>query len=287
MEQIWISIDRTIKDIRNNGYKNIKPYKTKFMFPNIPNIPDIQPSSKSPVTNLKQIFNVNKVIKDITLDLEAHVKPNTTLAYIDEYLYKASYEHGVYPSVLGHEQFPKSSCISLNNVVCHGIPYQIKLREGDIVTVDYCLYNGMHTDWAHTYIIGKVSGEHKKLVSTTEECLRKAVEICKPGAYYNTIGKLVTKVANENGFQVIEKYGGHRIGSDLHMRPYISNHPYRKKEIMNVGDVFTIEPLVAIGSGQTFIANDGFSILTKSKSYSAHFERCVLITESGHQVLNE
>ena len=117
--------------------------------------------------------------------------------------------------------------------------------------------------------------------------MRKAIEVCKPGMKYSCIGNIVTKIAKENGFYVVDKYGGHTIGSSLHMKPFISNHPNKSTEIMKEGDLFVIEPLLAIGSGKNFVSSDGFSVLTRNGKYAAHFERCILITNSGHVVLND
>jgi methionyl aminopeptidase len=279
MKTLWHEIDEKVQELQKKKYP-INPYILKYSFPSF-----VQLNEK--IVDYQKLFDINRKLKTITNGLSKKIKQHTSLSSIDEYLYFQASKHKVFPSILGYEKFPKSSCISLNNVVCHGVPYNINMKEGDIVTVDYCLYNGMHTDWAHTYVIGKVSGEHKKLVETTEECLRKAIDICKPGTQFNEIGNIVTKVANDNGFYVIEKYGGHKIGAYIHLKPYISNHPNDSKEIMKEGDVFTIEPLLSIGSGKTFIANDGFSVLTYNRQYAAHFERCILITDSGHQVLND
>lgn len=279
MKTLWKQIDETIEELQTKGYQ-IKPYKQNHLFPSFVQLHEND-------VDYHKLFDVNNTIKTITDTLPNKIKDSKSISLIDNHLYNLAYKYNMFPSILGYESFPKSSCISLNNVICHGVPYDIKIQEGDIMTIDYCLYNGMHTDWAHTYLIGKVSGEHKKLVETTENCLRKAIEICKPGANFNKVGNIVTKVANENGFVVVEKYGGHKIGSYIHLKPYISNHPNENKEVMKEGDVFTIEPLLSIGSGKTFIANDGFSILTSNRMYAAHFERCILITNSGHQVLND
>jgi methionyl aminopeptidase len=270
------------------GY-NIKPYKTDYTA-----MVDSNPGKKTRLTKDEEkqlIFDVNESMRKVNNLIPKQISIGTNIAALDRFLFKMTCQENAFPSVLGHDLFPKASCISVNDVVCHGVPYEETLQEGDIVSVDFCMYNGVHTDWAETYCVGKVSGDHRKLVNTTRECLFRAIDVCKVGARYDTIGKVVSKVARENGFKVIEKYGGHGIGSELHMKPFIPNVSSKttrcKDCIMQVGDMFTIEPLLTLENGKTFVDKDGFSVKTKTKGYAAHFERTLLITEAGCIVLND
>lgn len=260
-------------NLRNIGYP-IRKYTNNYIINEFPKY-----------DNKHMIYNVNNAMKDLVYNLK--IKEGTNIASIDRLLYKNTYLKSMFPSCLGLDGFPKASCISINDTVCHGVPYEIKLRDGDIVTVDYCLYNGLHSDWAHTFTVGKVSGKNKKLVQTTYDCLMSAIDLCKPGQYYREIGRIIYKIAVENGFSIIEKYGGHGIGRELHMNPFIPNIPSNNMAIMKVGDMFTIEPLVTTAkTGKTYIDKDGLSIKTINKAYAAHFERTLIITESGYEVLN-
>jgi methionyl aminopeptidase len=270
-----------IVNLKELGYR-IKPYKENLVQEWTP-----RRLTSQNRTTLKKIFDVNDAMKSITRGIQPKIKAGLNIASLDRYLYRECAKRHMYPSTLGYGNFPKASCICINDVVCHGVPYEMNLKDGDVVTVDYCLYNGIHTDWAHTYCVGKVSGTHKRLVSTTEDCLRHAIDLCKPGRAIKEIGRVVTKIANENGFKVIEKYGGHGIGSQLHMEPRVPNSPNNITYVMKEGDMFSIEPLLAVDSGATYIAPDGLSVMSSLGTYAAHFERTLLITNDGCVVLND
>jgi methionyl aminopeptidase len=238
---------------------------------------------------INKIYDVNHKLAQVMSSISKNIiKEGVNIADIDSYFFETLVkEKNLYPSILGFEDFPKASCISVNNVICHGVPYSHVLKSGDIVTVDVCAYNGYHSDMADTFAIGKISGQHKSLIKTTKMCLDEAISICKPGIPYNKIGEIVEKISNENGFEVVKGFRGHGIGKRLHMKPYIPNYATNKNiGVMKEGDTFCIEPLLAIDSGAHFVGQDGFSVLTKNGKYSAHFERCIMITNAGHEVLN-
>lgn len=168
------------------------------------------------------------------------------------------------------------------------MPYNRTLQNGDIVTFDVTGYNGgIHSDLAETFCIGNVDRDNRKLVETTRTCLYKAISICKPGTLYRNIGLIITKIATENGFTVVNNLGGHTIGKYLHMMPFVSNHVNYSTERMKQGDMFTIEPILCVDDGDFIIDQDNFSIRTKNGKNAAHFERTILITKSGHEILNE
>ena len=246
-------------------------------------------SQKYNLSQLDKIYDGNKKLSIIAENLSNHFKENTSLEKIDKLFYKECCKHSVFPSVFGFESFPKACNLNVNEIVCHSLPSSRKLKSGDIVTFDICGYNGFfHSDMAETYCIGEVHGHHKKLVDCTKDCLFSAINICKPGRKYNEIGRIITKVTKENGFSLIEKFGGHSIGKYLHMPPYIQNHydPNNTCE-MKVGDMFCIEPLLTTGNGKIQLDKDGFGYITKDKEYVAHFERTILITDNGHEILNQ
>lgn len=232
-------------------------------------------------------MDVHRGLSSILGKLGRHVKEGADVADIDSLFYEGCQKRGLYPSVLGYDGFPRASCISVNEEVCHCVPYPRKLKDGNIVTIDVCAYDGYHSDMADTYCIGKVSGEHKKLVDVTRDALYNAIKACKPGVPYNEIGRIVSKTVSENGFVLIDKFGGHGIGKEVHMKPRVSNHINKEKTLMKEGDTFAIEPLVTIGSGRLREHMDGFGYSTLNGKYAAHFKRTVLITGSAHEVLNE
>ena len=238
--------------------------------------------------DLLKIYDVNNKMKNIMNKVEKLMIPGMNISDIDEYLYKNICNNKIFPSMFGYEDFPKSCSVSVNNIICHSIPYNYKLKEGDIATVDVCAFNGFHTDMAHTYCIGdKILGKDIRLVKTTKDCLYGGISVCRPGAFYNDIGKIVEKIAVENGFQVIKLFRGHGIGKKLHMKPFIPNYNDKNQDIMCIGDMFAIEPLLCSGNGKTMLLDDGFGYITIDGSNSAHFERVVLITENGYEILND
>lgn len=249
--------------------------------------------SKPTWSDLVKIFEVNQCMRDVMFPVkERFIKPGQDVAQIDKYLYESICSKGMFPSCLGYQGYPKCSCISVNEKVAHGLPYKYKLKEGDVVKIDVCVYNGYHSDFADTYIVpGKGESRHKHLVETTRLCLDKALTVCYPGSYYKSIGSVVGKTANDRGFTVISRLTGHAIGKDLHMFPRVYNHPHSGLEdeglVMKVGDMFTIEPILSEGGNDIEFSKDGFTIVTKDKHTTAHFERVILITEDGHSVLND
>jgi methionyl aminopeptidase len=240
---------------------------------------------------LVKIYDVNKKMSTIMSSIDSLMHEGIDISTIDEYLYKNICSAGLFPSMFGLDNFPKSSSISVNDIICHSVPYHYNLKGGDIVSVDVCGYNGFHTDMASTYCIGKCKGVDLKLVSTTKDALYNALHVCKEGAYYSDIGKIVEKTATENGFHVIKQFRGHGIGKNLHMKPFIPNYHdillANKNERMKIGHMFAIEPLLCVGKGKPKLLEDRFGYVMDDGSNSAHFERVVLITENGYEILND
>jgi methionyl aminopeptidase len=243
-----------------------------------------------------RVAEVNDKMRVIMHDVvRRHVKEGADIADIDVQLYRGICSVGLYPSMLGCDYFPKASSICVNNVVCHAIPYQYQLRDGDIVTLDVCGFNGdFHTDVADTFTIGTPSGHHKKLVSTCRDCLANAVSVCRPGERFSNIGRVVEKTAVDNGFHVLRQFAGHGIGPRLHMPPRVLN--YFDPEATNYndlkmkeGDMFAIEPLLSSGKSGTLAMQlpDKTTYVTHDKSFAAHSERTIMVTGSGCTVLNE
>lgn len=291
-----------VKKFNTYGVGIVQPYKknllTKISNDHIPSyyfsgkVINHGKIGKPSWNDLLKIFSLNKIVKEIIDEIEPKfITPGKNITSIDDYVYENFCNNNIYPSIFGYGDFPKSTCISINNMVCHCIPYNYKLKEGDVVTVDVCGYNGYHTDIANTYIVpGRGIKDHKKLVNTNRECLEKAIEICKPGQLYKNIGKVVEKHATDNGFKVLTQFNGHGIGKDLHMFPTVYNYKHNSLNDenleMKVGDMFTIEPLLTEGTNGTTILSDKTSIITADGATSSHFERTIIITENGHLVLN-
>ena len=183
--------------------------------------------------------------------------------------------------------YPASACVSLNEVVVHGIPDDTVIREGDIVSVDLCAYkNGFHGDGARTFCIGEVSEEKKKLVRVTEECFFHAIEGLKAGTPLYDIGYRVQQHAESNGFSVIRDYTGHGIGREMHEDPAVPNRGRRGTGIrLKAGTVLCIEPMIVAGDWHVDILSDGWTAVTCDGKPAAHYENTVVITDDGTEIL--
>ncbi|KAL4074463.1 peptidase M24, structural domain-containing protein [Scleroderma yunnanense] len=216
------------------------------------------------------------------LDLAAsHVRPGITTDELDAIVHQATIDRNAYPSPLNYRKFPKSTCTSVNEVICHGIPDQRKLKEGDIINL------GVHSDLNATYPVGKVDEDSLKLVRTTRECLDEAIKMCKPGALFRDIGKAIEPIARANGCAVVRTYTGHGINDLFHTAPNIPHYAKNKAVgSMKPGMCFTIEPMINLGSNWGVQHwDDSWTATTIDGKRSAQFEETLLITETGVEVL--
>lgn len=216
------------------------------------------------------------------------IKPGVTTDDIDAVVHEACLEFGAYPSPYNYFNYPKSVCTSVNEVICHGIPDRRPLEDGDIVNVDVSVYyKGWHGDLNETYIVGdNVDEGSKKLVKVTHECLMLAIAACRPGARYREIGDIISKHAHQAGFSVVKTYCGHGIGDLFHCAPNVPHYAHNKtKGIMKVGEVFTIEPMINIGTHRDKMWPDGWTAATEDGKRSAQFEHQLVITNDGCEIL--
>ncbi len=219
-----------------------------------------------------------------------HVKENTTtnnLNYIcHNYITKVL---KAYPATLNYKEYPKSICTSINTDVCHGIPNNRKLKNGDILNIDLILLkDGYHGDTSKMFKIGNIDKKTNKLINIAQECLYKAIKNIHPEKPINIIGNIIDTYAQKNKCSVIKEYCGHGIGTKIHEKPYILHYKCKKKEIkMQPGMIFTIEPIISLGNGQTKISKDGWTVIPTDKSLSAQWEHTVLVTRNGCKVLTK
>eukprot|EP01097_Dermamoeba_algensis_P002885 TRINITY_DN2147_c0_g1_i3.p1 TRINITY_DN2147_c0_g1~~TRINITY_DN2147_c0_g1_i3.p1 ORF type:complete len:210 (-),score=47.04 TRINITY_DN2147_c0_g1_i3:135-764(-) len=192
-----------------------------------------------------------------------------------------------HPSPLNYKGYPKSVCTSVNEVVCHGIPDQTVLQDGDIINIDVSVYfNGYHGDVNETYLIGNVDETGRRLVQTTRECLEKAIQMVKPGVLYRDIGNIISKHAHANGFSVSRSYCGHGIGQLFHSPPNIPHYAKNKAVgVMKPGHVFTIEPMINEGNYRDELWPDDWTCVTSDGKRSAQFEHTLLVTDVGCEIL--
>ena len=217
------------------------------------------------------------------------VKPGITTNKIDKVCYEFINDNEAYSAPLFYRGFPKSCCTSSNHVVCHGIPSDKILRDGDIVNVDVTAYkNGWHGDTSRMFKIGEVSIKAEKLINTTYESMMMAIKILKEGIQLGDIGYTIQNYVEANGFSVVQDFCGHGIGQTFHKEPNILH--YGKKgtgEKIKAGMIFTIEPMINLGEYETKTLNDGWTAVTKDKSLSAQFEHTIGVTKDGYEIFTQ
>ncbi len=225
-----------------------------------------------------------------TLDmLTEFIKPGISTEKIDEISYEFIKDNGGHSAPLYYRGFKKSLCTSLNRVVCHGIPSDRILEDGDIVNVDVtAIVNDYYGDTSRMFLIGDVSVKAKNLVNTTYESMIKGIEILKPGIKLGDIGYAIQSFVEEKGFSVVRDFCGHGISNKFHEQPNILH--YGKKNTgmeLTPGMTFTIEPMINAGKYDVKIQNDGWTAVTKDKSLSAQFEHTLGITEDSYEIFTE
>ena len=218
--------------------------------------------------------------------LEDKIKPGISTNSIDKICTDFLKSRNAFSAPLLYKGFPKSICTSVNHIVCHGIPSEKILEDGDIVNIDITSYiDGFHGDASRMYYAGTPTVKAKKLVETTYQALINAIKILKPGITLGDIGFEIQNFVEQEGFSVVRDFCGHGIGRLFHEEPSIL-HYGKKNQGMKIkeGMVFTIEPMINAGNFQTKVLNDGWTAVTKDKSFSAQFEHTVGITNNGCEV---
>lgn len=236
-----------------------------------------------------KIENAGKVNISIFEDLNKLIVPGITTEDINIYVHEKIIKSGGIPATLGYNGYPKSVCISINDVVCHGIPSEKTiLKDGDIVNVDITtILDGYFADSSRMYLVGNVSAEDKKLVDVTYECMMRGIEAVKPFRPINDIAVAIETFATENGYSVVEDLSGHGVGKNFHEDPIICHYIRNEKTmIMTPGMVFTIEPMINAGTYEVdFDEEDGWTVTTSDGKNSAQFEHTILVTETGYKIL--
>lgn len=223
--------------------------------------------------------------------LRPHVRAGITTNEIDQLAYNYTLEHGHTPACLGYKGYPKSTCISINEVVCHGIPNDRALKDGDIVNVDITsIVDGWYGDQSETFMIGNVSDEARRLVQITFDSMWIGIEAIKPFGHVVNIGEAIYRYAKSQGVEVVRQYQGHGLGREFHQEPGIPHYPdpYGRsgRDIIKPGICFTIEPMLNLGTWETVPdPSDGWTVYTKDRKLSAQFEHTILMTAKGPEVL--
>ena len=228
-----------------------------------------------------------RIVKDCLAFVGERICAGMTTKEVDDLVYRFIKGNGAEPSCLGYCGYPASACVSVNEVVVHGIPDDRVLMEGDIVSVDLCAYkNGFHGDGARTFRIGNVSPEKDKLVRVTEQCFFEGIKGLKAGTPLFDIGYQVQKYAEANGFSVIRAYTGHGIGREMHEDPSVPNFGRKGTGVrLQAGMVICVEPMIAAGSWRVKVLDDGWTAVTADGRPAAHYENTLVIREDGVEIL--
>jgi methionyl aminopeptidase len=218
----------------------------------------------------------------------AAIRPGITTDALDKIAHEFLLDHGAYPSTLGYRGFPKSCCTSVNEVICHGIPDDTVIIDGDIVNIDITAYkDGVHGDLNKTFIAGQASDDAQLLVERTEEALRRGIKAVAPGREINVIGRAIEAYAQRFGYGVVRDFTGHGVGRSFHSGLIVPHYDAAPdySTVMQPGMVFTIEPMLTLGSIAWDLWEDDWTVTTKDKLPSAQFEHTLVVTERGAEIL--
>ena len=218
--------------------------------------------------------------------ITAHVVAGISTEALDQICHDYIISHGATPAPLNYKGFPKSTCISLNHVVCHGIPGPKKLQKGDVLNIDVTvILDGWYGDTSRMYFVGDVPVKARNLCQITYECLMRGIEAAKPGNRLGDIGAAIQKHAEANRFSVVRDFTGHGLGRVFHCAPTVLHYGTEGKGLLlEPGMIFTIEPMINAGKYDVKILDDGWTAVTRDRSLSAQFEHSIGITEDGAEI---
>ena len=243
---------------------------------------------------IAKMRRAGRVVAETLARVREAVRPGVPLKRLDELAYRTITRAGAKPSFLGYQPrfasspFPATLCLSPNNVIIHGIPDRTVLKEGDILAIDCgAMVDGYHGDAAITVPVGEVDEVSRDLIATTERALAAAIERARPGNRLGDVGAAVEEVARAAGYGIVPPhYGGHGIGQAMHEEPLVPNYgPPGRGLKLRPGLVLAIEPMLNVGAGDCEVLADGWTVVTRDGSRSAHFEHTVAITPDGPEVL--
>ncbi|SEF43598.1 methionine aminopeptidase, type I [Thermomonospora echinospora] len=245
-----------------------------------------EPDVKSPEM-IERMRVAGRIAAQALEEVGRHVRPGVTTDELDRIGHEFLLDHGAYPSTLGYRGFPKSLCTSINEVICHGIPDDTVLRDGDIVNIDITAYiDGVHGDTDATYLCGTVDEESRLLVERTREAMMRGIRAVAPGRAVNVIGRVIEAYARRFGYGVVRDFTGHGIGTTFHSGLIIPHYDDpNATTVMQPGMTFTIEPMLTLGTIDYDIWQDGWTVVTKDRRRTAQFEHTIVVTEDGHEIL--
>ncbi|XP_031476131.1 methionine aminopeptidase 1B, chloroplastic isoform X1 [Nymphaea colorata] len=257
------------------------PYVNSTLLPELSSEPQVHDSEG--IARMRAACKLAAVVLE---NAGKMVRPSVTTNEIDKAVHEMIIDAGAYPSPLGYGGFPKSVCTSVNECMCHGIPDSRQLQDGDIINIDVTVYlDGYHGDTSKTFLCGNVDEAAKRLVRVTEECMHRAISVCKDGASFKKIGKRISEHAERFGYNVVERFVGHGVGQIFHCQPIILHNRNDRPGRMVEGQTFTIEPILTVGSTECVTWDDNWTTLTADGSLAAQCEHTILITRTGAEIL--
>jgi methionyl aminopeptidase len=235
---------------------------------------------------LNKMRKAGKVVAEMHEATRAAIRPGVTTMQLNEIAAEVLAKRGARSNFLNYHGFPAVICTSPNDMIVHGIPGDYKLKEGDIISIDCgAIVEGYHGDAAYTAGVGKISDAAQRLIDATERSLWAGIDQLTIGNRLHEVGRAVQKVAEAAGFSVVREYVGHAIGTAMHESPQVPNYwPGTPGPTLKEGMVFAIEPMVNVGSYETYELEDGWSVVTRDGKLSAHFEHTIAVTDSGPEV---
>lgn len=224
---------------------------------------------------------------EVLLMIAPYIKPGVTTNDLNDRCHEFIIKHGAIPAPLNYRGFPKSICTSVNDEICHGIPSERKLRNGDMVNLDITtIVDGFHGDTNQSFFVGSPRKQAKKLVDATREALQKAIAIVRPGAHLGDIGATIQQYVEPKGYSVVREFCGHGIGRNFHEDPQVLHFgKFGQGMELKKGMTFTIEPMINLGKPDLRILEDNWTAVTQDGNLSAQYEHTILVTDDGHEVL--
>ena len=245
-----------------------------------------EPFVQTPET-IEAMREASKIAANALKEAGAAVAPGVTTDEVDRVAHEYMCDHGAYPSTLGYLGFTKSTCVSLNEIICHGIPDSTVIQEGDIVNIDVTAYkNGVHSDTNATFLAGDVAEEHRLLVERTKEAMMRGIKVAKPGREINVIGRVIESYANRFGYNVVRDFTGHGVGPTFHNGLVVLHYDSTAyRNVLEPGMTLTIEPMLNLGSLEYDIWPDDWTVQNRDGKFTAQFEHTIVITEDGNEIL--
>ncbi len=297
-DRCWCGSNRPYKRCHLSSEKPLRPGRVSPTRPVPPEIvgpdyavsgkpePEIESMVKSPAV-IARMRRTGRVAAEVLAAVGAEVRAGVTTDDLDAMAHAEILARGAYPSPLNYNGYPKSLCTSVNEVICHGIPDDRALVDGDIVNLDVTVFlDGVHGDTSATFLVGAVDEASRRLVEVTRACLDRGIAAVRPGRPVSDIGAAIEAHAEANGLGVVRDFVGHGVGEKFHTAPTIHHYAHPSATtIMEPGMTFTIEPMITIGDWRHVMWDDGWTAVTVDRSRSAQFEHTLVVTDDGAEVL--